>query len=318
MPDNLFLSLPAELRLRIYEYALQFPGVLQRPLRASAWRDFTGYLVNTPLLSVCKQVHEEARDVFHEVNEFRISYNHMCTCQNRFPFSAFNEQRIRKLEVCNFLPRVDEPKTCQFCRQSGFGLISYLKQLPKLRSAKVSFEDIFSFTDFGPELLRRLSGDGRKIELSCEEVGQVEVLGLSVHLEFKLPAMHRAWLCLAGRLPTHTSRLPGQKTMERALEYLQFEANTYDRTSSALKPFFVPSEEDETLTLRFQRLPDKRKRRADFTIALAGVLNDIFADDGGSESIDWVDLDGGIYGGRWQFNDVHEPIKNTGDRASVA
>ncbi|KAK5117184.1 hypothetical protein LTR85_008952 [Meristemomyces frigidus] len=303
MTTSAFLELPVELRLRIYEVALQFHGVLHRPLRASAWRNFTRYLANTSLLLTCRQVQEEAKGVFYELNEFRVSYHHMCGCEARFPFPAFDEQHIRKLEVCNFLPRVEEAETCQFCSGSGFGLIAYAQKLPKIRTMKVAFEDIFSFTDFAPELLRRLS-ERYDISLASEEVGNVEVDGLGFRLELQLPALHRAWSLLRNGDESATSqeRQPGQSTMQRALEYLQFEANTYDRTASCLAPFFISSESDATPTLRFHGLADQKKRRADFTVALAGVLNDIFADDGGSGSIDWVDMEG-MYGGRWRFDE---------------
>ncbi|KAK4548778.1 hypothetical protein LTR36_008551 [Oleoguttula mirabilis] len=304
MTDSAFLGLPVELRLRIYEYALQFQGVLHRPLRASAWRNFDGYLTNTSILSTCRQTYREAIDVLYDLNSFNVSYHHICTCQARFPVAGFREQHIRRLEICNFLPRMEESETCQFCSASGSGLIAYAQRLPKLRSLKVAFEDIFSFTEFAPELLRNLS-EQQDVSLTSDAVGTIEVGGLTFSLELRLPALRCAWAFLADGDDSATSqnRQPGQDTMERALEYLQFEANTYARTASSLAPFFIPNHFDETQVLRLHSLADERKRRAEFTIALAGVLHDIFADDGGSGSIDWVDLDG-MYGGRWRFDEV--------------
>ncbi|KAK5137984.1 hypothetical protein LTR08_005781 [Meristemomyces frigidus] len=305
MLDSAFLNLPTELRLRIYEDALQFQGVLQRPLKASSWRNSrqTPFPANASLLLTSRQVHEEAKDVFYKLNAFKVSYHHMCACEIQPPFPAFDELRIRELEITNFLPRLEERETCQFCAQSGFGLIAFLQKLPKLRSVKIAFEDLFSFTEFAPENLRRLHEHNQALELSCTEVGHVGIEGLHLKLQLQSPALHRAWRHLASQERDSgicQDRRPGQKIMQRALGYLQFEANSYHRTAAILASFFVPSEDDDTPTLRFTGLIDEGRRRAEFTVALAVVLNDTFAEDGGSASVNWVDLEG-IYGERWQF-----------------
>ncbi|KAF2773617.1 hypothetical protein EJ03DRAFT_102265 [Teratosphaeria nubilosa] len=207
------LELPTELRIRIYEYTLQYQGVLQRPLRASARRAFPGYVANVSLLCACKLVSQEAADVFCDVNSFRISYHHLCTCENRYPYRPFNAKRIRQLEVSNFMPRIDLPHLCEFCHDNGFGLLKSMSSLPRLRSLKVAFEDLFSFADFAPKILDRFHE--------------------SANVHIQLPVLHLAWMHLVESRRGHSKcakRLPGEQTMQRALEYLQFEANTYERT----------------------------------------------------------------------------------------
>ncbi|KAH9845839.1 hypothetical protein Tdes44962_MAKER00049 [Teratosphaeria destructans] len=299
------LELPAELRIRIYEHALQHQRVLQRPLRASAWRTLPGDVANVSLLCTCKLVNEEAADVFCDLNSFRISYHHLCTCENRYPYPTFNAKRIRQLEVIDFMPRIDLPHLCDFCHDNGSGLLKSMTSLPRLTSLKVAFDDLWSFADFAPTILERLH-ESAGVHVTCDQVGRLVVHGLTSDVEIQLPVLHSAWLHLVESRRGHSKRaprLPGEQSMQRALEYLQFEANTYERTSRMLKPFFASESHDEPLTLKFKGLPEESRRRADFTIALVGVMNDIFTDDGGSESIDWVDLDSFYYGGRWQFDE---------------
>ncbi|KAK3674451.1 hypothetical protein LTR78_005537 [Recurvomyces mirabilis] len=293
-----FLGLPAELRLRIYGQALQCGRTLQKPLRETPWQKSKGSLVDISLLCVCKTLHAEARDVFYEINSFSVSYNHICYCENRYPYRALHD-RIGSVTVTNFVPREEEGHTCEFCLSEGYGLLAHLRRLPKLTQAKVSFEDVFSFTDYAPGILSRLT-ENEDVHLSSEEIGQIDVVGLPLSLRIELPILHRAWSSLAfsrGRSGTG-QRLPGEQIVRRTLEYMQFETNTYDRTARSLLPFFTASQEGGTRSLRFRGLPDGPQRRAEFTIALAGVLYDVFADDGGSESIDWTDVPGS---GTWTF-----------------
>ncbi|TKA83705.1 hypothetical protein B0A55_00288 [Friedmanniomyces simplex] len=309
----MFLDLPPELRLRIYEHALHFGCTLQKPLRAAAWRRSDGCTANVSLLRASKLIYREAIDILYDVNSFAISYNHVCYCENTFPYPAL-EPRMRTIRITNFLPRIDQPQTCNFCQSSGFGLLEHLMQMPKLNSAVIAFENVFSFADFVPELLRNLAAE-RTVELSSGEVGEVNVLGPESRLCFELPALQRAWSALARgeRAKDARNRVPGELTMRRALEYLQFETNTYDRTAETLLPFFTAyDDEDSRRRLRFVGLPDEHKKRAGFTVALAGVMNDIFADDGGSESITWVEIGGMMHHDRWAFC---EDAEQTADRA---
>lgn len=312
MDRSMFLSLPPELRLRIYEHALHFDDTLQRPLRAAAWRRFDGYVANISLLCTSKLVHKEAKDVFYEVNNFIVSYNHICCCENEYPYSAL-EQRMGEMRIVNFLPRInDEEWTCSFCQTSGLGLLEHLLQLPKLRSVSIAFDDVWSFADFAPTLLSRLAAE-HDSSLVSDEVGRIDVLGLRMGLRIELPALYRAWAALArGERKKHARyRVPGEQTMRRALEYLSFEANTYDRTAATLAPFFVPRQEDGMRVLRFRGLEHEGKKRAEFTVALAGVMNDIFADDGGSGSVSWVELGGkdDNRSDRWRFSEEKDAPK---------
>jgi hypothetical protein len=301
-----FLGLPAELRIRIYEYALQYQGVLQRPLRASAWRDFAGYVANVSLLRTCKLVHKEAVDIFFDLNTFRISYYHLCTCQNRYPYKPFNAERIRRVEVSNFLPKLDLPDICEYCRDGGVGLFKTMKALPRLRSLHVAFEDMFSFTDFAPPILHGLYDD-YQISSTCDEVGKLDIHGFGLKTVVELPVLHRAWGSLSESRKQPLSllrRCRGAVPMRKALEYLQFEANTYERTPGELRPFFIPRKEnDNTHVLRFKGLPNESTQRSNFTIAVASVLSEIFSDDGGSRTIDWVDLDHFMFAERWYFDE---------------
>ncbi|KAI7161717.1 hypothetical protein KC316_g14956 [Hortaea werneckii] len=423
--NSKLLSLPAELRLRIYANVLHFSYPLYRPLRASIihpWHYIsdqnsddkinTNNLADTALLLTNRQIHHEAKDCFYELNSFRVSFNHLCSCQNIFPYPAFDENLVRRLEIRSFLPRSncliskdsssssssssiasainddddaydtfsDEDEgeeeataaatygSCRYCQDSGMGLIDYLlHDLPKLHAATIAFEDIFTFSEsIGPIMrnivpsshpsLNPLDDDddiddtndennhtnNDNSHLVSDEIGTLRLEGLPSGrtLEFHLPSLTHAWRSLAGterqqRKPwdsnsgpshggsqstTHRSRLPGQKILSRALEYLHFEANSYDRVPAALRRFFVVApppplptdkgehDEDEshnhqaqTAKLQFRSLPDGRERRAGFTIALARELAKVFEDDGGAGSIEWVSLDADPKAPVWSF-----------------
>ncbi|KAI6867385.1 hypothetical protein KC343_g11179 [Hortaea werneckii] len=437
--NSTLLSLPAELRLRIYTYVLHFSHPLYRPLRASIihpWHSISDQnhdnsdskfnsnsLADTALLLTNRQIHHEAKDCFYELNSFRVSFNHLCSCQNIFPYPAFDDNLVRRLEIRSFLPRSnsliskdsssssgenssisstddgafdasdasseeeddddeggqEEAYTnCKFCQNSGMGLIDYLlHDLPKLHAATIAFEDIFTFSESIGPILRKLvpssqSNPNRNDEdendthntnnnntndpphLISNEIGTLRLEGLprGKTLEFHLPSLTHAWRALAGteqqqqrrvwdgrsntnhrgnsrsQKTTHT-RLPGQKILSRALEYLHFEANSYDRVPAALRRFFVvvappplatggkegSAEEGgtdylrQTAQLHFRSLPDGRERRAAFTIALARELAKVFEDDGGAGSIEWVPLDAEPEVPVWRFGldvDVQE------------
>ena len=316
---SVFLDLPPEIRLRIYEHALRFDGILQRPVRAAAWRSFKGYTADISLLCTSRLLHKEAKDVFYECNRFVVSYNHICHCENVYPHPAL-EQRMGEIHITNFLPRIDGAQTCRFCQDLGFGLIEHLLQLPKLNAVSLSFDDVWSFADFAPALLTKLATQ-HSTRLSSDEVGKIKVLGLRVRLDIDLPALYRAWAALArGDGKKHARhRVPGEHTMRRALEYLSFEANTYDRTALTLAPFFVGGDEDGIRALRFRGLDHEKSMRANFSVALAGVMNDIFADDGGSGSVSWVELGGksDARTDRWSFSeekDKPQEIRHMGFR----
>jgi hypothetical protein len=297
LKESSFIALPVELRLRIYEHALRFPVTLVRPLRASVWGTCIHGRANISILCANKQILAEARDVFYEANRFRVSYNQMCYCENQYPYHAF-DARMSEVEINHFMPRIDEPRTCEFCFSSGYGLVDCLRQLPKVKRACVSFEDVFSYAEFAPMIFAKLTENGAT--MCSKQIGRIEVLGFGQELTIALPAMHSSWQYLAhvrGRASTgHHHR--GERAMRRALEYLQFEANTYDRTARTLLPFFTSSHNGGTRSLRFQGIEDGDVRRAEFTLALAGVLHDIFQDDGGAESVDWVEVPESI---TWTF-----------------
>ncbi|GAB1740337.1 hypothetical protein NU219Hw_g5445t1 [Hortaea werneckii] len=430
--NSTLLSLPAELRLRIYANVLHFSHPLYRPLRASIihpWHYIsdqnndhnsddkinTNHLVNTALLLTNHQIHHEAKDCFYELNSFRVSFNHLCSCQNIFPYPAFDEHLVRRLEIRSFLPRSNSLNSkdssssssrssitsgedddasdasdegeeagtytnCKYCQDSGMGLIEYLlHDLPKLHAATIAFEDIFTFSESIGPIMRKLvpssssscpltsqlhqdlcedyengthDDDDDKandqIHLVSDEIGTLRLEGLSEGrtLEFHLPSLTHAWRSLAGteqqqqqqrkswngntrhggsssssQTITHRSRLPGQKILSRALEYLHFEANSYDRVPAALRRFFVVAppppplfptnkqghddeshyDHQQTARLQFRSLPDGRERRAGFTIALARELAKVFEDDGGAGSIEWVSLDAEPQVPVWSF-----------------
>ncbi|KAI7529401.1 hypothetical protein KC331_g15236 [Hortaea werneckii] len=418
--NSTLLSLPAELRLRIYANVLHFSHPLYRPLRASIihpWHYIsdqnnsddkinTTNLADTALLLTNRQIHHEAKDCFYELNSFRVSFNHLCSCQNIFPYPAFDENLVRRLEIRSFLPRSnslisrDSSKSsssgdsnisstnddasdafsaeddeedeeagtytnCRYCQDSGMGLIEYLlHDLPKLHAATIAFEDIFTFSESIGPIMRKLvpsshpslnpQDDDDEINetndesnhtnndnphLVSDEIGTLRLEGLPSGrtLDFHLPSLTHAWRSLAGterqqRKPwdsnsstshggsqstTHRSRLPGQKILSRALEYLHFEANSYDRVPAALRRFFVVApfstnkeghdedkfhnHEPQTAKLQFRSLPDGRERRAGFTIALARELAKVFEDDGGAGSIEWVSLDADPKAPVWSF-----------------
>ncbi|KAK5115516.1 hypothetical protein LTR62_001175 [Meristemomyces frigidus] len=294
--------LPPELRLEIYSYALKNENILLKPIREPPiWdevqQDSQTSLAEISLLCTSRLITREARQVFYEINSFSISYNHLCCCENRYPYPVL-DNNVSSVIITSFMPR-ESANPCIFCREGGYGLLQYLNRLPKLTHANLSFQEIFTFTEYAPNLLAQLRKHNQ-VTVVSHEVGVIDVLGQHLSLQFELPVLRRAWATLAqARTSNHAgSRVPGEQTMRTALEYLQFETNVYDRTASSLLPFFTASEEDGTLSLQFSGVKDGPQRRADFTLALAAVLYDVFADDGGSDSIAWADVTGS---GTWTF-----------------
>ncbi|EMC96097.1 hypothetical protein BAUCODRAFT_517575 [Baudoinia panamericana UAMH 10762] len=308
MAPSGLLELPAELRARIYVDAFQFDRTLCRPVRAEAWRDFTGYVTNLSLLTTCKLIYRESKDVFYDINKFEISYNHLCTCENQFPFPTLNE-RMRDITISGYLPRIDQERPCRLCRftDRGSGLFDYLSTLPRLKSVDVLFEHE---TDWDSGILYRII-HYQNCALEAPKIGVLRVKGLPFQLRLLLSTLYLAWHHLAGdpdQGSVGSKRYPGERSTRHALEYLQFEANTYDRTAQSLLRFFLPIDVDNpsASVLRFKGLPDELRRRADFTIELAAELNAIFSDGGGSETIRWTEIDGMMYNGRWSFSDEED------------
>lgn len=296
--------LPPELRIQIFTYLLRYDGVLQRRSTivaeslknkedpshsSSAPEHVTRRPVDTTPFLICRTFSEEALDVFYDLNCLKIHYNHLCTCQARFPFAGFDPSRVRRLEIYDFHPRQNVEAVCKTCQCAGVGLLNYLGTLPRLQSAVLAFEDFMSITDFVESGSQMAS-----IEFQASEVGRFHAQARKVDIEVQLPLLNRAWRNLAKTATTSTpldegDDLPGEESVRHALEYLQFEANDWGRVPSSLRNFLITDEtEDPPLArLRLVNAPDSAHRLLRFTVALAEVLCDLFVEDCASDSMEW-------------------------------
>lgn len=73
------LELPAELRLRIFEYALAPTGVLSL-LSSSAKRFTVSPTINSAILGTCRQINHEAADMLYSENEICLGVDAHDTC----------------------------------------------------------------------------------------------------------------------------------------------------------------------------------------------------------------------------------------------
>ncbi|KAK3114443.1 Glycosylphosphatidylinositol (GPI) anchor assembly protein [Teratosphaeriaceae sp. CCFEE 6253] len=308
MDHSIFLDLPPELRLRIYEYALPVGKDLRRPVGAATRHRSQGYAANISLLCASRLLYREARDVFYAVNSFVVAYNDICSCDGEKPFPPL-EQRMGEIHITNIILDSDEPRTCKFCDTYGVGLLSQLVQVPTLRAASIDFEHTSSFAmvAHGLQLRQRALSAAHQTELLSDEVGEVQIRGWKLQLTLKLAPLHRAWAALAGSEKGEHARRRGPRdhSMRRTLEHLQCEADDYNLTGDSILPFIVPHGQDGTRALCFRGLPVEKSRRAAFTIALAWFKIGLSVDGGNVKAITWTEIDGlSPYGAdRWTFSE---------------
>lgn len=301
--------LPPELRLSIYGYALQYDGTLQKPSH-----DRKGAQLKLGLLRASRQVHGEAIGVFYNLNTFKVNYSRICDCANasatfpeshagllgllpRYRAPAFDAMRVCSLHItafASFDPDERDRPGCAMCRRSGVGLIDYLLGLPKLRIVTIDFDFVFGLALLARKL--RLAHSARETvwDLRASEIGSLFLTGTDKCIRLNVSALTRAWRCLAGvdDVGPEAEQLLGEEAMRHAMEYILFEGEVSGRVPRSLSPFFDADTEHGLPELRLKSAADGSKRLADFTVALTEVLSDIFLEHGGSESIDWVQLDG--------------------------
>jgi len=256
--------------------------------------------------------------VFYDLNAFKVDYNRICECfygisapempnakhairDKRRRVPAFDAARICNLHITSFDPGADDQTECATCQRSGLGLIEYLTGLPKLHGATIDFEFVFGFALFSHQLKAAQKDKHATCVLLGLEVGVLSLIGLTPNIRLSLPALNRAWCHLAdsdGAVP-ETEQVLGEESIRLVLEYLQFECDVSGRVPKELSPFFNAEGRSGCAILRLNSAADSDRRLADFTIALTEVLSDIFMEDGGSESIQWIQLDGPTSCVRW-------------------
>nr|POE48001.1 hypothetical protein CFP56_01329 [Quercus suber] len=326
-------DLPVELRMHIFSFILSHNAILQRPsTRAAEAQDLSTsppvetftpsdvdgrtpspcvspslHLIQTSLLHLNRRLSIEAREVFYAHNRFRISYNHLCTCQARFPYT-FDATRIRELELVHVYPRDHGSQTCTICQSAGTGLIPFLQTLPRLRTAVVIFDDMASFGDFAHAFPGPLSSRAvGSLTLATGDGPQ------SIHV--LLPPLQQAWQTGGGQRSIsdgwceQTDFEPSKAAISLLglMKHLQWEASEHQLTAPQLRPFFVPSNGGFSVL----RVP-VGERMAAFSLALAQTLADMFLvaelmEEGlweeGMLDPRWVPVDDRVGGpmNRWSF-----------------
>lgn len=96
-PTPSFLGIPLEIRLEIYRYLLVVPGFIALDYGVA----YSGAYMKLPtaILSVSKQISEEALDVLYRENMFAICLSSRDRGLYPYEFTAQNWQRVRCLTL---------------------------------------------------------------------------------------------------------------------------------------------------------------------------------------------------------------------------
>ena len=207
------LSLPSELRIKIYEQVLTFSGPvkLRQVVRGSE---------NTTLLRVNHQIHNEALSVFFEVNQIAATRNDFCTKTDGSMKTPVKGDHIRHLLVtnfgesiaCNFL--LDR---CDVCEHHAEGFVEALKMMPHLKTVVVNYHaQVAKFRRFSEALSQSNGGP----ELDCVAVGKYALRSPSmvrVDVTFQYLPLARIWPVLI----TLSDSMPSEALEEDVLAELR-------------------------------------------------------------------------------------------------
>ncbi|KAK5687773.1 hypothetical protein LTS10_001913 [Elasticomyces elasticus] len=155
MPN--FNTIAPELRLHIYEHVLRFDAPLKRTLfdRLQVKEYEDNYNLpdpaNTAILSVCRQVHDEALPVFYKVNTIWICHSDVCLSDiyTRTSLSCVKKLIVHARMTHNDKVCVDGEflKSCWISRMAGLLRQLVGPQYPRLRTITIDS----TMDDFGDE-----------------------------------------------------------------------------------------------------------------------------------------------------------------------
>ncbi|SMY25530.1 unnamed protein product [Zymoseptoria tritici ST99CH_1A5] len=144
MTECYFTSrLPAELRLRVYEFVLSF----EAPLKL---RQVVAGSKNTGILRCSRLTHREALPILYDRNTILLTRNDFCRHISGELSTPMRADKIRHLLINNFSTSIKCSSLsggngifldgcCEVCQPSGAGFISTLASLPQMRSVVIDY-----------------------------------------------------------------------------------------------------------------------------------------------------------------------------------
>ncbi|KAK5117195.1 hypothetical protein LTR85_008963 [Meristemomyces frigidus] len=201
-----FSKLPAELRLRIYGLVLDFERLLVRVNSTNVNKP----RINISVLAVSKQIHDEAEDVFYELNTFSLAFPEFYYSDNgkvrSNPLTAHPYRSIaivvdKPMRSCNTRRLVDVLIKASTCAADT-----------KVKSVTVRLEDnypIFEAFESRPGVEDSLKAAGmimRFTDIACVAISPYdEVLAASSpRVRIEWPRTIKEWRYLSALPITHT------------------------------------------------------------------------------------------------------------------
>ncbi|KAK5117194.1 hypothetical protein LTR85_008962 [Meristemomyces frigidus] len=196
-----FTTLPAELRIRIYEYVLAAGVPIER--RLCEYQDRAGHPIarlrqesdGTPseaknLLTVNRLTYKEALPSLFKVNTISATRSDFCNGVISRSDTHVAIKHLVNLELSNFVvPGVCDlcvkEHMCGMCHDAGFSLLNYLTSLPHLRTITINYggskrdQDTASTAAFARfrSTLRRPSYVFYGLTLTCTATGEYKLEG---------------------------------------------------------------------------------------------------------------------------------------------
>jgi hypothetical protein len=174
--------LPAELRLRIYEYVLSF----EAPLKL---RQVVAGSKNTGILRASRLIYREALPILYEHNTILLTRNDFCRETGGELSTPMRRDQIRHLLINNFSTSIKCSSLsggngmylegcCDVCRPSSMGFIATLASLPQIRSVVIDYSrhpSDFKYIKRGLHTSTSVQ-DEREVRLICTGMARYQLL----------------------------------------------------------------------------------------------------------------------------------------------
>jgi len=183
------MELPAELRMMVYTSILQHDRRLHQVTR---YNEHTSKPISSlgTLLTLDRQVHEEALDVVYHCNAITLNPHWFSggTYGIALPTPPPDEGRLRHAHIDGDGRSMDD---CE----NAHHMLEDLGDLPHLRSVTVVFKDAYLFLLPMNGLKKYLAKDAgaQELHLQSTKVGIVEVTGYRMHVEIHLESLAKSW-----------------------------------------------------------------------------------------------------------------------------
>lgn len=263
MVFSLLLELPAELRVRVYEFVLPAATPLRNnihapslgrgrfqvddnrePQKAQNFKEAT-------LLHVSRVVYQEALPILYKVNTIAISKAILCSRGPPGPMAALKQENLVHVHISDFTVSqacqheiVDGLPPCKSCDQTAVGMFKTMAAMPHLRTVDIEHgrnpASRCWFQRFKPALRRKTD---HALRLTCLGVGQYGLSGESVR-NIRITFKHSALVALWAGIVRPKEGTPGSGSSYGEHATRRFAA-TYDDTAKQLRDltlFHAPSD----------------------------------------------------------------------------